>query len=89
MSSHRCCQVCVWSLGVRKMSLIYAVDILMKSCRFCSWKPKPKQQVEQNRMWMESMIGFGIQCNTEGLQIDKAGLYTKIQSQMDNTKDFI
>ena len=38
-------------------------------------------------MWIESMIGFGIQCNTEGLQIDKAGLYTKIQSQMDNTKD--
>ena len=33
------------------------------------------------------MIGFGIQCNTEGLQIDKAGLYTYIQSQMDNTKD--
>ena len=32
-------------------------------------------------MWIESMIGFGIQCNTEGLQIDKAGLYTKIQSQ--------
>ena len=31
-------------------------------------------------MWIESMIGFGIQCNTEGLQIDKAGLYTKIQS---------
>ena len=38
-------------------------------------------------MWIESMIGFGIQCNTEGLQIDNAGLYTKIQSQMDNTKD--
>ena len=37
-------------------------------------------------MWIESMIGFGIQCNTEGLQIDNAGLYTKIQSQMDNTK---
>ena len=40
-------------------------------------------------MWIESIIGFGIQCNTEGLQIDNAGLYTKIQSQMDNTKDFI
>ena len=40
-------------------------------------------------MWIESMIGFGIQCNTEGLQIDKAGLYRKILSQMDNTKDFI
>ena len=38
-------------------------------------------------MWIESMNSFGIQCNTEGLQIDKAGLYTKIQSQMDNTKD--
>ena len=24
-----------------------------------------------DRMWIESMIGFGIQCNTEGLQIDK------------------
>ena len=38
---------------------------------------------------MESMIDFGIQCNTEGLQIDNAGLYTKIQSQKDNIKDFI
>ena len=40
-------------------------------------------------MWIESMIDFGIQCNTEGLQIDKAGLYIKKQSQMDNTKDFV
>ena len=40
-------------------------------------------------MWIESMIGFGIQCNTEGLQIDNAGLYTKIQSQMNNTKNII
>ena len=39
-------------------------------------------------MWIESMIGFEIQCNTEGLQIDNAGLYTMIQSQMDDTKDF-
>ena len=39
-------------------------------------------------MWIESMIGFGIQCNTEGLQIDNAGINTKIQSQMDNTKDW-
>ena len=39
-------------------------------------------------MWIESMIDFGIQCNTEGLQIDSAGIITKIQSQMDNTKDF-
>ena len=40
-------------------------------------------------MWIESMIGFGIQCNTEGLQIDNAGINTKIKSQMDNTKGFI
>ena len=40
-------------------------------------------------MWIESMIGFGIQCNAEGLQIDMVGINTKIQSQMDNTKDFI
>ena len=37
-------------------------------------------------MWIESMIGFGIQCNTEGLQIDNAGINTKIQSPRDNTK---
>ena len=40
-------------------------------------------------MWIESMIGFEIQCNTEGLQIDNAGINTKIQSQMDNKKDLI
>ena len=40
-------------------------------------------------MWIESMNSFGIQCNTEGLQIDNAGLDTKIQSQMDKTKDFM
>ena len=39
-------------------------------------------------MWIESMNGFEIQCITEGLQIDKAGLSTKIQSQMDKTNDF-
>ena len=39
-------------------------------------------------MWIESMIAFGIRCNTEGLQIDNAGIYTKIESQKDNTKDF-
>ena len=39
-------------------------------------------------MWIESMKSFQIQCNTEGLQIDKAGLNTKIQSQMDKTNDF-
>ena len=39
-------------------------------------------------MWIESMNGFEIQCITEGLQIDKAGLSTKIQSPMDKTNDF-
>ena len=38
-------------------------------------------------MWMESMNSFGIQCNTEGLQIDKAGINTKDQSQKDKTND--
>ena len=40
-------------------------------------------------MWIESMNSFEIQCNTEVLQIDNAGINTKIQSQMDNTKNFI
>ena len=40
-------------------------------------------------MWIELMNSFEIQCNTEGLQIDKAGINTKIQSQKDNTKYFI
>ena len=40
-------------------------------------------------MWIESLNIFEIQCNTEGLQTDKVGINTKIQSQMDNTKDFI
>ena len=31
------------------------------------------------------MNSFEIQCITEGLDIDKAGLSTKIQSQMDKT----
>ena len=39
-------------------------------------------------MWIESMNSFEIQCNTEGLQIDKAGINTKIQSQKDKTNDF-
>ena len=39
-------------------------------------------------MWIESMNSFEIQCITEGLQIDKAGLNTKIQSQLDKTNDF-
>ena len=38
-------------------------------------------------MWIESLNSFEIQCITEGLQIDKAGLSTKIQSQMDKTND--
>ena len=37
---------------------------------------------------MESMNSFQIQCITEGLQIDKAGLSTKILSQMDQRNDF-
>ena len=39
-------------------------------------------------MWIDSMNSFEIQCITEGLQIDKAGLSTKIQSQLDKTNDF-
>ena len=39
-------------------------------------------------MWIESMNRFEIQCITEGLQIDKAGLSTQIQSQMNKTNDF-
>ena len=34
------------------------------------------------------MNSFEILCNTEGLQIDKAGLNTKIQSQMNKTNDW-
>ena len=39
-------------------------------------------------MWIESMNSFEIQGNTEGLQIDKAGINAKIQSQKDKTNDF-
>ena len=39
-------------------------------------------------MCIESMKSFEIQCITEGLQIDKAGICTKIQSQMDKTNHF-
>ena len=39
-------------------------------------------------MWIESMNSFEIQCITERLQIEKAGLSTKIQSQLDKTNDF-
>ena len=38
-------------------------------------------------MWIESMNSFEIQCNTEGLQIDNAGINTKIQSQKNKTND--
>ena len=34
------------------------------------------------------MNSFEIHCITEGLQIDKAGRSTKIQSQLDKTNDF-
>ena len=39
-------------------------------------------------MWIKSMNIFEIQCITKGLQIDNAGLSTKIQSQLDKTNDF-
>ena len=39
-------------------------------------------------MWVASMNSFEIWCITEGLQIDKAGLTTKIPSQLDKTNDF-
>ena len=39
-------------------------------------------------MSIESMNSFEIQCLTEGLQIDKAGLSTKIQSETKKTNDF-
>ena len=35
------------------------------------------------------MNSFKIQCITEGLQMDKAGLSTKIQSQLIKTNDFL
>ena len=38
-------------------------------------------------MLIESMNSFEIQCITEGLQIDKAALGTKIRSQMVKTND--
>ena len=41
-----------------------------------------------NRMLIESMNSLEIQCITEGLQIDKAGLSTKIQLPLDKTNDF-
>ena len=39
-------------------------------------------------MWIESMNSFETQCITEGLRIDKAGLSTTIQSDMDTTNAF-
>ena len=50
---------------------------------------KPKEQVEQEQDMDRINEEFEIQCNTEGLQIDKAGINTKIQSQMDKTEDFM
>ena len=40
-------------------------------------------------MWIESMNSLEIQCIPEGLQIDKAGLSTKIQSKLDKNKRFL
>ena len=40
-------------------------------------------------MWIESMNSFEIQCNTEGLQLDKASLSTKIGSQLDKQMIFM
>ena len=37
---------------------------------------------------MDSMNSFEIQCITEVLQIDKVGISSKIQSQLDKTNDF-
>ena len=34
---------------MRKMSLISALIVLMKSCKFWCWKTEPKQQVEQEQ----------------------------------------
>ena len=39
-------------------------------------------------MWIESRNSLEIHRITEGLQIDKAGLSTKIQSQLNKTNDF-
>ena len=39
-------------------------------------------------MGKESMNSFEIECITEGLQIDKAGLSTKSKSQKDKTSGF-
>ena len=39
-------------------------------------------------MWIESMNSFEFKCNTEMLQIDKAGMNPKIQSQNDKINDF-
>ena len=39
-------------------------------------------------MWFQSINSFEIKCITEGLQIDNAGLSSKIQSQFYNSNDF-
>ena len=38
-------------------------------------------------MWIETMNSFEIECSTQGMQIDKAGLSSKIQSQMNELID--
>ena len=48
---------------------------------------KTKEQVEQEQDVDRINEWFEIQCNTEGLQIDNAGINTKVRSQMDSTKD--
>ena len=49
---------------------------------------KPEQQVEQEQDVDRFNEKFEIQCNTEGLQMDKAGINTNIQSQTNKTNDF-
>ena len=51
-------------------------------------KTQTKRKYSKHRIWIESMNSVEIQCITEGLQIDKAGINTKIQPQMDKTNDF-
>ena len=50
--------------------------------------PKPKEQVEQEQDVDRINEKFKIQCNTEGLQIDNAGINTRIQSRRNKTNDF-
>ena len=92
--------LCFCSESVRKVlrvCLCYRKDVL-DSCPidfdeilqvYDDEIPKLKEQVEQEQDVDRMNEYFEIQCNTEGLQIDKAGLNTKIQSQMDSTKDLM